>query len=108
MVLSVSVTVSSSFASGTTALTMPICSAVFASSSGIAYTIQASALRVTLGISAEIASVGGRLCVISGNLNVALSAAMVTSQAVAMAQPKPSAAPCTAHTVGCGASLSAA
>ena len=45
-------------------------------------------MRGAFGISAEIASVGGRLWVISGSLNVALSAAIVTSQAVAIAQPK--------------------
>lgn len=66
-----------------------------------------SALRGTLGIIAEIASVGRRFVSISGSRNRALSEAIVMSQAVASAQPKPSAPPCTAAITGTGASARA-
>ena len=58
---------------------------------GVGYTV-GDVLTIsggTFAISAEIASVGGRSWLISGRRNFAASAAIVTSQAAAVAQPKP-------------------
>jgi hypothetical protein len=60
------------------------------------------ALRGTRSTNDDITMVGMIWCDISGTEKLALSLAMVMSQAAAMAQPKPCAPPCTTAMIGIG------